>query len=314
MKNNLFLLIGEDKKNIEFTLFNILDKINYNVNNKIIYDMNNDKFSDVLDEISMISLFSSEKVIMVNNFIMDDLSDEEYSYLERFVDSKNESVYLILICNKIDARKKNYKLFKDFFNINDLNKFDDNNIYDYVSNRIKEKGYKIDSFNIEYLLSKIGNDINNINNELDKLFIYKMDNKNINKDDIDLLVFDNIDNVIYEFTNAILDNDINKIKLMYDKFVIDNVGIDYLLSSLASSFRTSLIIKLLNKKNMNNFEIAKVINKKEFFVKKSLDRLYQYSVNDLENYINKLAMIDKNVKSGKDNVGRFELFLFEKEN
>ena len=314
MKNNLFLLIGEDKKNIEFTLFNILDKINYNVNNKIIYDMNNDKFSDVLDEISMISLFSSEKVIMVNNFIMDDLSDEEYSYLERFVDSKNESVYLILICNKIDARKKNYKLFKDFFNINDLNKFDDNNIYDYVSNRIKEKGYKIDSFNIEYLLSKIGNDINNINNELDKLFIYKMDNKNINKDDIDLLVFDNIDNVIYEFTNAILDNDINKIKLMYDKFVIDNVGIDYLLSSLASSFRTSLIIKLLNKKNMNNFEIAKVINKKEFFVKKSLDRLYQYSVNDLENYINKLAMIDKNVKSGKDNVVRFELFLFEKEN
>ena len=107
------------------------------------------------------------------------------------------------------------------------------------------------------------------------MFIYKSDNKVINKDDIDLLLFDNIDNVIYEFTNAILDNDINKIKLMYDKFMIDNVGVDYLLSSLASSFRTSLIIKLLNKKNMSNFEIAKMINKKEFFVKKSLDRLYQ---------------------------------------
>ena len=314
MKNNLFLLIGEDKKNIEFTLFNILGKINYNVNNKIIYDMNNDKFNDVLDEVSMISLFSSEKVIIVNNFVIDDLNDEEYNCLEKFVESKNKNVYLILICNKIDARKKSYKLFKEQFTVNDVSKLDDNNIYDYVYDRINENGYKIDSFNIEYLISKIGNDINNINNELNKLFIYKFDNKVINKDDIDLLLFDNIDNVIYEFTNAILDNDINKIKLMYDKFMIDNVGVDYLLSSLSSSFRTSLIIKLLNKKNMSNFEIAKVINKKDFFVKKSLDRLYRYSVNDLQNYINKLALIDRNIKSGKDNVGSFELFLFAKEN
>ena len=154
MKNNLFLLIGEDRKNIEFALFNILDKIDFNVNNKIIYDMNSDKFNDVLDEVSMISLFSSEKVIIVNNFVVDNLDDSEYNCLEKFIESKNKNVYLILICNKIDARKKNYKLFKEQFTINDVSKFDDNNIFDYVCEKISEKGYKIDSFNIEYLISK----------------------------------------------------------------------------------------------------------------------------------------------------------------
>ena len=64
---------------------------------------------------------------------------------------------------------------------------------------------------------------------------------------------------------------------------------------------------------MSNFDIAKVLGKKEFFVKKSLDRLYMYTVDDLALYINKLALIDKDFKSGKDLVGRFELFLFNKE-
>ena len=64
---------------------------------------------------------------------------------------------------------------------------------------------------------------------------------------------------------------------------------------------------------MSNFEISKIIGKKEYFVKKSLDRLYRYSVEDLGNYINKLAKIDRDFKTGKDNIGSFELFLYEKD-
>ena len=275
--------------------------------------MNIDTFMDVMEEASMVSLFSPIKVVIVNNFVIDNVSDEELDYLDRYINSNNKDVYMIFISNKVDARKKNFKLFKDKFKIIEVDKIDNSNIRDYVVCFVRDKGYKIDGMNVDYFLSKVGNDINNINNELEKLFIYKYDDKKIDREDIDLLVFDNIDNVIYEFTNAILDNDYDKIKTMYDKFMLDNISFDYLVSTVAGSFRTSLIIKLLSNKNMSNFEIAKVIGKKEFFVKKSLDRLYRYTFNDLSNYINKLAMIDRNFKSGKDNINRFELFLFCKE-
>jgi DNA polymerase-3 subunit delta len=203
-------------------------------------------------------------------------------------------------------------LFKDNFSIIEVDSVDSKNIYEYVSKRISDNKFKIDSFNIEYFLSKVGNDINNINNELEKLFVYKFEDKKILREDIDMLVFDNIDNVIYEFSNAILDEDYDKVKVMYDKFMLDNVSFEYLLSTVAGSFRTSLIVKLLNNKNMSNYEIGKIIGKKEYFVKKTLDRLYRYSVDDISSYINKLAMIDRDFKSGKDNVGRFELFLYLK--
>lgn len=314
MRSNLFLIIGENKQLIDFSIFDILSSIQYDENNKIIYDMNVNSFVDVMEEASMVSLFSPIKVIVVNNFGLDNISDSELDYLEKFINSNNKDVYMILISSKVDARKKSYKLFKDNFKVIEVDKMATDGIYDYVYNKVNDKGYRIDSVNVEYFLSKVGNDINNINSELEKLFIYKEDDKKISRNDIDLLVFDNIDNVMYEFTNAILDNDYDKIKIMYDKFMVDNVSFDYLIATVAGSIRTSLIIKLLSNKNMSNFDIGKIIGKKEYFVKKSLDRLYKYTVEDLAGYINKLAMIDRNFKNGKDNINRFELFLFSKDN
>jgi len=305
----LYLLIGEDNKKIEFNIFQILNKIKCDENSKIVYDMSNDDFSLVIEEASTISLFSSEKVIIVNNFKMDDISEYDFESFSKVI-LNNKDIYMIFITDRIDARKKNYKLFKDNFKIIDLTSLDNSNVLDYITNFIKDNGYKIDNINIEYLYSKIGNDINNINNELNKLFIYKNDDKYINREDIDLLVFSNIDNVIYEFTNAVLDRDYDKIKIMYDKFMLDNVGIDYLISSIAGSLRTNYIIKLLYNKNMSNVEIAKVIGKKEFFVKKSLERLYRYTLDDLGNFINKLCIIDRDIKNGSDKLNSFELFLY----
>jgi len=306
----LYLLIGEDEKKIEFNIYKILSKIDYDDNSKIMYDMNNSSFSSVIEEASMTSLFSSVKIIIVNNFVLDNISDYEFECFSKLINSNIDDVYMILVTKKIDARKKNYKLFKDNFEIIELDKIDNLGVLNYIKDTVKNNGYSIDSVNIEYFFSKTGSDINNINNELNKLFIYKNSDKIINREDIDLLVFNNIDNVIYEFTNAILDNDYDKIKIMYDKFMLDNVSVDYLISSIHGSLRTNYIIKLLYNKNMSNVDIAKFIGKKEFFVKKSLERLYNYTLDDLGNYINKLYVIDSNIKNGNDKINNFELFLF----
>ena len=53
--------------------------------------------------------------------------------------------------------------------------------------------------------------------------------------------------------------------------------------------------------------------KKEFYVKKMLERIYQYSIKDLTIYITKLAKIDSDTKSGNTTETSLELFLIEKE-
>ena len=310
--NNLNLIIGDDEKLISFYMLEILKKINFVSDNKIIYDMSISTISDILDEASMISLFSNVKVIIGNNLEINKITDSDIEYLSKYVLNINKDVYIILVTSKVDARSKNYKIFKEKFNIIDISNSDNgSDINSYVLEKVKENKFEIDKYDIEYFINRVGNDINNINSELEKLFIYKEYEKRINKEDIDLLVADSIDNVIYEFTNAVLDNDLEKVSSMYNNFKIQNISIDYLITSLANVFRQALVIKMLYNQGKSNSDIAKVIGKKEFYVKKMLERLYAYSEDDLSNKIIRLAQIDLDFKSGKSNTDMLELFLLD---
>lgn len=311
--DNLYLIIGENKEQIDFYLKEILNKIDFSEDNKITYDLNESTISDILDEASMISLFAQTKVIIGSNFDITKMDDLSLEYLTKYVNSPSKDAYIILIAKSIDARKASYKIFKNNFKIIDTSKTNNKeDIFAYVKKKIKDNKYDMNDSTIEYLLSKTNNNISDIDNELNKLFIYKEDNKTITISDIDTLVPDSIDNIIYEFTNAILENDYDTIAKMYNNFKIENISFDYLITSIANSFRQALTIKILNNDKESISSIAKTIGKKEFYVKKMLERIYNYTEEDLTKYINKLALIDRNYKSGKSNIDELELFLLNK--
>lgn len=314
MKNNLYLIVGENQELVNFYLNKILNEIGLDEEKKIDYDMNTSSISDILDEVSMISLFSSEKIVIGYNFDISKISDNDRDYLIRYLNNNSSNDrYIILIAGKVDGRSKDYKIFKDKFKIIDLLQVDnDKDIYKYIEDYIKDRGYKIDKYNLDYLVELLGNDINNINNEIDKIVLYLSDDKVISREIIDKLVSDNIDNIMYEFTNAVLDRDYEKISKMYNDFKIDNVGYDYLIGSLGNALRGALVIKMLYNQGNANSEIAKFIGKKEFYVKKMLERLYNYTVDDLCVMIDKLGIIDREYKSGKSNIDMLELYLLGK--
>ena len=310
--NNLNLIIGTNQEQIDLYINSILGKIEYLSENKITYDLSIDALSSILDEASMMSLFSDIKVIIGANFDLNKLNDNDIEYLKGYVKSINKDAYIILIASSVDQRKSSYKIFKEYFKIIDTVKLDSrDDLYKYVNNIIKEKGYKLSDIN--YFLDKVGNNISNINNELAKLMTYKEDDKNITNSDINLLITDNIDTVIYEFTNAILEDNTDNVVKMYHNFKLENISFDYILVSIANTFRQALIIKLLANDNKSNSEIAKVIGKKEFYVKKMLERIYRYTIDDLCKYITKLAKIDNDFKTGIVDESALELFLIDKD-
>ena len=314
MRNNLYLIVGEDQELVNFYLNKIMKEIGLDEDKKINYDMNTSSISDILDEVSMISLFSSEKVVIGYNFDISKINDNDRDYLIRYLNNNNSNDrYIILIAGRVDGRNKDYKIFKDKFKIIDLLQVDnDKDIYKYIEDYIKDRGYKIDKYNLDYLVELLGNDINNINNEIDKIMLYLSDDKIISREIIDKLVSDNIDNIMYEFTNAVLDKDYDKISKMYNDFKIENVGYDYLIGSLGNALRGALVIKMLYNQGNTNSEIANFIGKKEFYVKKMIERLYNYTVDDLCMMIDKLGIIDREYKSGKSNIDMLELYLLGK--
>lgn len=308
---NVYLITGSNDSVINNTVSDILKQVNCDDNNKIIYNLKENTISDVIEEANTVSLFRSNKVILVYSSGIDKLDDEE---LIMYLNNYNKDVYLIFIVEKSDARKKIVKLINEKGISIDSDNVDKSYNKNYVVSYLKDNGYKMNSNVIECFLSRVSDNINDIRNELDKLFIYKLDDKNISLDDVKLITYDNTDNIIYEFTNALLEKDENKAISMYHSFIDSNMAIDYILASIYNSYRTLYQIKELNKNNSIR-DISKTIGKKEYYVEKMLYSSMNYNDSELLDIIHTLAMIDKNYKSGLCNpVMEVELFILGKLN
>lgn len=308
---NVYLITGSNDSVISNTVSDILKQVNCDDNNKIIYNLKENTISDVIEEANTVSLFRSNKVILVYSSSIDKLDDEE---LIMYLNNYNKDVYLIFIVEKSGARKKIVKLINEKGISIDSDNVDKSYNKNYVVSYLKDNGYKMNSNVIECFLSRVSDNIDDIRNELDKLFIYKLDDKNISLDDVKLITYDNTDNIIYEFTNALLEKDENKAISMYHSFIDSNMAIDYILASIYNSYRTLYQIKELNKNNSIR-DISKTIGKKEYYVEKMLYRSMNYNDSELLDIIHTLAMIDKNYKSGLCNpVMEVELFILGKLN
>ncbi len=312
--SNFYLIYGDDNGLIENQVREIIDKLKIDKDNVINYSLNNTSLEDIVLEASMFSMFSSNKVIIVNdaNCFKDKVYD--ISVLEDYFNKYNHNNYLIFTLNgKPDTRKKIYKLIDKIGKVINV-KNDRDYLYNYVNKYISSNNYEMSSNNIMYFLSKVGNNINNIKNELDKLMIYKDNDKCILKDDIDYMVIVNIDDEIFALTDAVINGDINNSMRLYNFFINHNYEQVQIIALLGSQFHFLYQVKKLYNEGKYKDDIAKILEVHPYRVKLALEKIYSYSEDILLFYINKLALMDKNIKLGKiDKSLALELFLINKD-
>ena len=99
----IYLFYGNNYSIIEDKINNIILKNNIDANNVIKYDMENN-LDNIIEELSMNSLFGDKKAVIVDITFKEEVDDKK---IEEFLDkSKNNSNILIFNCanEKIDTR------------------------------------------------------------------------------------------------------------------------------------------------------------------------------------------------------------------
>ena len=297
-KSNFYLLYSGDKS----LLSNEVNKLKKNLNitsDSIYYDIEN--VSDIIVEASTIGMFDPYKFIVIDSgsyFLQK--SEFDISLLEEYFNNYNTNSYLIFILNSgsVDSKKKLYKLINDNGTINKLSVTEEY-LDTFVRNYIKDNGFTMSNMDIKFFLGRCNKDIDNIKNELDKLMLYKLEEKVIDKDDIILLVDEDIDDTVFELVSSILKNDCNKAMKLYYNFINNGMDVSQIIAIIASQIRLLFQVKRLYNSGKSNEEIAKILEfKSPYRVKYLLNDCYYYSEDDLIKYLSKLADIDKNIKSG----------------
>lgn len=313
---NFYLLYSSDGAILNKEINDLEKKLDTSDNDIIYYNI--DDIDGIINEASTIGMFSLNKFIIINmdSYFKDKKDIPNINLLENYFDSYNSNSYLVFVCNSdsIDSRKKIVNLIKKYGVVKKL-EANDNYLNDYVNNYLKDNGYKINNGDVIYFINRVGNNINNVTNELDKLMLYKINDKIINRNDIDLLTVENIDDSIYDLVNCILKNDNEKAIKLYNNFIDNGMDVNQIVAIIAAQIRLLYQVKRLHNNGKSNDEIAKILEFKSVYrVKYLLSDSYYYSERDLIKYLSKLADIDKAIKtSNGDGNMLMQLFIVKKD-
>ena len=174
------------------------------------------------------------------------------------------------------------------------------------------KGYNIDYKTINLFIDRIGNNPLIIQNEINKIKIYKGNDKNITDEDILNLTIKLIEIDIFKLIDYIVKKDKEKALELYYEMLKMNEEPIKIVVILANQFRIMYQAKELFKKGYSEKDIASILKIHPYRVKLAIQNGRNYTSETLLKYLNDLANIDIGIKTGTLNKDlALELFILK---
>ena len=313
---NTYLIYGLENYLIDEKIKEIKNKTKVVDDNIISYDLNNDSISSVLVEASTVSMFSEKKLIICDNsqFLTANksLSEDELGELTKYLGNSFEDVFIIFIVRdeKVDSRKKITKLITKVSKVYECNKIESYRLSNYISDYIRDQGYSISSSTVELIISKVGYELSNIIKELEKMFIYKGEDKKITKEDVEEVITNNLEKNIFELTNAITNREKDKINKVYNQLIKSGEDPIKLIVTLSNQFRLIMQVKLMRTGGYSEKEIVSILKEHPYRI--NLAMKSTYNIENIKNILLKLSNLDYEIVTGKtDKYFGFEMFLLD---
>ena len=296
-----YLLYGEE----DFLIYKEINKIikkekieDLGISN---YDLEIDSIKNIIDDCQTISLFDPKKIVIINNcnyFNRVKCSEDDINLLLEYFNNYNPDTILIIISHNstIDNTKKITKKIKEIGKIIELNSTNINSI---VKKMFDD--YDISSDNIKLLIERVGSDISILDKEIEKLKIYKIDDKKITKEDIIDCATYNIDIDIFKFIDNIINKNKKDALITYDELLKYNEEPLKIIVLLASKFRLMYQAKVLNSRGLSSNEISSILGIHAYPVKLAIQSSIKYPDKLLLKYLDMLADLDSDIKTGKIN-------------
>lgn len=305
IKNN-YLIVSNDKINIDSKIKGILDNIKLEDIEIIKYDYPDISIDFVLEELNTYNFLSNIKVIVYYNctFLSKD-NDKSIKSLKKYLDNPSDN-YLILINDSLSEKK-------------DIKELLANNI-EIINNKISSEGLikdnlefcKMDNKAIKYFAEYCLYNNEKILNELFKLKCYKYSesDKNITIQDINNIVMRDYDEDIFDLVNAIAARNKDRAFDIYERVSSKEKDSVNIIASVAGSIRNLYSVKILQEKKYSQNDISNILGIKPYAVQIARENCDNYTAKKLLSLLNTLADIDYKTKSGNGRGNSlFEMFL-----
>ena len=235
------------------------------------------------------------RVVIVKG--VDDLKVSGAERLIEYCSNPSPATTLILTGHKIDGRGKLYATISENGVVVQFKSLYEKDTTGWVMKIVKDAGYVIDNYARDYLISIVGNNLQRLKNELEKVFTYKGNDKDIKIDDIKLLVEDTKIESIFTFTDSIGSKNVNKALKFLDKMFSQGEMPEKIIGMITRQFRLILLTKVYQERGASPSEIPAKAGFSPFLLDGYLKQTSKYTLMELKDSFYKVQKADIQIKS-----------------
>lgn len=249
----------------------------------------------VIDQAETMPFFADKRLILLEDTgFFKNASPELADYIK----SMPDTTCMVFVEEEVDKRGKLYKAVKSVGRIVEFGRQDERSLMRWILSGVKKEGKQITESAMRLFLEKAGDDMGNIQMELEKLFCYTLDKNEILPEDVEEICITRTENKIFDMIRAVAQKQQKKaMDLYYDLLALKEPPMR-ILFLIARQFNQLLQMKELKKQGYDQNSIASHMKIQPFIVKNSWRQMESFTYEELERAVRECVEAEEAVKTG----------------
>lgn len=295
---SIYFLFGDEpyllNQCVDRFKYAVLDENTFDFNYSLFYSSDAD-ITTVKDTVETLPVFSSHRLIILKN--AHELKDSELIQLEPILENPVDSSVFVIFAEKVDKRKKAIKILLDKAVCVEFKKPYDNQVPQWISHLAQNLGMKITTDAIHRLHRLVGNNLSELDSQLQKIQQFLGVKTAIELADVNAVVSFSREENIFDFTRAIGQKD--RVKALEQLVSLldqgqNEVGIVHLLSR---HIRMLLTVRSGMDQGLGGAKLASLAQVPSYFIESYCDQARLWPIRKLEDALVVLHETDKALKS-----------------
>ena len=302
----IYFFYGEEDFNIEKELDKLKKGLDKNFLEMSFKTYDNPKFADLTAILRTQPMMFGKMLIVINclDYFSKTFDDKEIKEITSALENNNDNLDIVFLAilprnegKKLDSRKKFFKLLSKF-NAREfptIPTYKTAEIEEWVKKQAKSKGIKPSSDAVTNLVIQVGNNLRQLDTELDKLKLLAYPSENITADMVKEICISNED--FFAFSDLLMQNEKDSALLEFHKLLDKKHPLE-ILATLQTMLRRWIILKAKSGE-LTNYELSRLTGQHEFVVQKTLQKLKKTNLKDLVALKQNLTEAEYRIKSGQ---------------
>lgn len=252
--------------------------------------------SEIISLADTMPFFAEKRLILIEDSGLFKSGGEE---LAEYLPSLPETTCMIFVETEVDKRSRLFKGVKKYGYAAEMVRQNTAQLARWAGSILAKKGKSISNATMELLLSKTGDDMENIRSELEKLISYTLGRDVITSQDVEMICTTQVTNKIFDMVSAITSRRTKRAMELYEDLLILREPPMRILFLIARQFNQLLLVKEMAEKGIGKGEIASQLKIPPFAVGKILPQARAMGKEQLVSCVQLCVDAEESVKQGR---------------